>query len=130
MLTSAFIMLYITITMLVVATTAIPWSQSLINTQHILNEVVFYTICACLVAFSCITDLYQSLILGWLLIVLISYLIIYNLIIIAYYTLSFLKLLLIRYNRFLPRRLGNFVSRSKGNCCFCFIKRKKELTKQ
>ena len=102
----------------------------MIKTQHIANELVFYAICACLVSFCSITDLYQSILLGWLLIVLICYLIIYNLVVVAYDMLSYLKLLLIRYNRSLPSRLGNFVLRNKDNGCFCIYKRKKQLTKR
>ena len=130
MIASAFIMLYMTIAMLMIATTALPWTKSSINTQHIVNEVVFYTICACLVSSACIADYSHSIVIGWFLIILICLFIMYNVIAIVYDMLRYLKTLMVRYNRSLPRRLGNFVLSNRENCCFCLIKRKKRSSKQ
>ena len=131
MLISAFMMLYMTLAMLLIAATALPWTNMLINGQHIVNECVFYTICASIVALTgAITEVKQSTLLGWMLVGLVSMLIIFNLVVVTYDMLSYIKLLLIRYNRALPPKLRHFVLENRSNCCFCFCKRKKALSKR
>lgn len=80
MLLSAYLMLFATFTMLLLATTALPWIESRINQQHIINEVAFYIMCTGLIAFAgAITDPVHANTLGWLLIALFTALVFYNL---------------------------------------------------
>ena len=102
-LIASFLMLYMTLAMLIIAATGLPWTVSLINSQHIVNEMVFYIVCASLVTFSgATTDVHQLSTLGWLLVGLIMLFCLFNVLVIVYDNLINLKQL-IRYKKLLPK---------------------------
>ena len=113
-------MLFATLTMLLLATAALPFSEARINQQHIVNEIVFYIMCSALVVYAgAITDPYQTKVLGWLLIALFTLFVLYNIVMILYDMLSHLKLLCKRYKENLKGKISLKRLLSKLSHCLC-----------
>ena len=49
---SSLVMLLIAMFMIAMVASEAPWVQPLINRQHLVNEIVYYVLCVCLVCFS------------------------------------------------------------------------------
>ena len=92
--------------MLLHALTVLPWQDSLINTQHIVNEIVLYLMCTGLVSFSGpITETIQAQVFGWLLVLTFIAMVSINITIILYDSLRYLQLLMKRYYKSFPQCL-------------------------
>ena len=72
------------------------WVDSIINSQHMINETFIYVLCVLLLLFSSYTGSKVRVLLGYFLIVLVLIFVIFNTIVIIYYSLQILYVFLKR----------------------------------
>ena len=113
---SVVIMMLGCVAMLALVHSEQPWDETIINYQHIVNEVVFYLILLIVLVFCGLNPTSVSgSFLGWSLIAILFMTLTFNIIIICYLTIRRMKLIVLRWNnRYRARQIVAINNQTKA----------------